>query len=302
MPMLTNYSQRIAATGLGTKEGLINRSKHELRNEFERTINVHFLTAIEPNGQVVQKRIQTYREQNKVDRILSHPDEVLIEGTILLDLLGNDWIIIKTYWRGEVNQVAEIMQLRYKMKWMNSTVLTETRIEVISEPSIRGITDNPFFTIPDNMIYVMMQADSSAKQIKRDQRLMVLGVPYKVTKIDKTSFTNVLIVHLLEDLLGTTDTDEVCDYIAPSPVTVAKIVGPAEIVKDRYRKYTFTINDLPETEIINWSLSNNTDFTLEVLGQTAKVNAVGPIGATTTLTATSINGSANLQTIIRSLV
>jgi len=288
------------AVGIGFKEGLLKRSRDEIRNEFEKTINFHLVEAIEPDQTRIQKRLQTYREQNKKDRVLTHPDEVMIDGTIILDLLGSDWIVVMTHWRGEVIQTCEIMKVKRKMKWMNGDKLVETRMDIIDEPTLKGLSDNPFFTLPRNTQLVLCQLDPETVSIKRGKRLMLLGVPHKVTKIDRTSYENVLIIYCEEDLIGPTDTEDVCDFIAPEPILPLSIKGPDALLSGRKFVYSMYVGDTEESQPVTWEITGG--FGLNILENKAEVTAIGKIGDAETLTATSANGVVSKIVSVKGLL
>lgn len=257
MSYLDNYRSRMFFGDDAVRERKVAEARKRAIKHFMQDPSAFTVTAEEPNGTKVQKRIRVINEsvlkQLNPERtyskfIVPHPDEPMKSGTILFGLYEVDWIVTAVTGLGDVHQQATLQKLNEVLSYKDEKGTVQELYAAVNGVSRLGdgILDMNLYMFPDEMIKVRVQSTEKTRGLKPNIRFKVADKYYTLVKVD--SYTDEGIINWI----ARQDLEEHSDIAPPPPIpVVGDIVGSDKIT--RAKTYTYTA---PEG-VVAWSLSSN---------------------------------------------
>jgi hypothetical protein len=231
MDYFDKYSERLRVQGTTAADNAEQRMIADMRKFWENNPSFRRVCVIEPNGTQKYLRIQTAKKTVGVDKIYIHPDDRIVSGTIILNLQEYSWLVLDVRYTGHIFQQANIVRINRILKYMDDGIVKTVYTRVKGFSRVDGIDEYYYFTLPENTINIFIPTNNETKKLKRDKRLMIDGLPYRISRIDNFTHDGVTILFAVEDIRNPNDTDEIADYQeSVIPITTEiQIQGPTEI-------------------------------------------------------------------------
>jgi hypothetical protein len=278
MSAFDHYRTKFQQTKEGTKEAEQENLKRAISQDFTRKATFRLGIQVSPTGEESQIRLQTTRKRGFKSEFLVHPEDILTPGNLVKDLSGKEWIVEEVVDIGEVMLKATLYQSNFTLKWMlKPGEEIETPIRVMAKTQLDALDQEKYLYLPSDMKILLLPLDEKTKSIKRQKRLMIDGLPYKVVKDEKFDYEGCLTLTVEETQKGEWDSEEVCDYHkpvepTPPPQPTTYITGPTTILRNFSEKYYLFVGT---TQVITgaiWTI-NNPLFSLSVKDGVATVEA-----------------------------
>ena len=266
MSYFDKYSERIRAQGTLTARTGEDRLTNSLRRDWDTSISAVKVAVRTPEGALKNVRIQTARKTVGMDKIYVHPDDQLHSGDIIVSLQDFSWLILDTKLIGQVYKQANMVRINRIIKWVKDGIIYEQAVRVKNFSRVDGVDDYYFFTMPENTVNIFLPLNEKTATIRRDERFMIDGFPYKVTRLDSFSYTGVIVLYIVEDIRNPGDTDEIADYVEPIPPITNDVFieGPSEIPYGLDAIYT--VSTANTTVPATWNIPTESWFTVTELG------------------------------------
>lgn len=309
LSIFDDYSIRLGAKRTGERELKKAKMRTYLTSTFEADPAFYQCACVFPDGSLGTRRVKIIHrdfivelnpDRNKSFYFHAHPDEELLEGTILLDLFGKDWMITASSNMNDILDRGMMQQVNYDLKWITDGVLYESPV-VLSGVSRRsdGIDEKRTMILPEDSISITLPLNDKSITIKRDTRFIIHGAAFRTTKIDRYTSDELVGLIVVEDLHGPNDNMElgIADYTTlvtpqtPTGSTYILIYGSDTIRIGQTQQYTtkIVVNDIETSNPITFTVDKPdlVELTTVQNSLTMKAKNVIPnIGEKITLTAT----------------
>ena len=272
MSIFDNYGKRILNKDTQARSRKIEQAKYGISKKFEEDPSYFWVNAIEPDGitsstkklRIVNADYVTHLNPARVNSryFIGHPEDKFLSGTVLFDLYESDWMVISSANLTSILDRGMLQKINFIGKWISEGNIYEN-YAVITGVSRRsdGIDENYYMVIPDDSILLSFPKNNTTSTLKRDARLLVYGMPYKITRIDAYTDPNTYYMIAKEDQIGPNDNIElgICDYYQQETSEEIAIRGDTYITHGSTYKY-FVAN-LPENDtILYWTIASGNSY------------------------------------------
>ena len=271
MSIFTNYSERMLHRDSSARQRRIDRIKHSVARNFEADPSFFALNALEPDGTTTSfKRIKvinadyvTHLNPARINSryFIGHPEDEILSGTVLFNLYESDWMVTSSANLTSVLDRGMLQKINYVARWLYNGVVHEN-YAVITGVSRRsdGIEENRYMILPDDSIMFHFPKNEVTSTLKRDTRLIVEGMPYRITRIDSYTDPNTYYMIANEDQIGANDNMElgIADYFETEVNEDMIIIGESYISYGV--TYQYVVDNLEDNVITNWEIVQGMEF------------------------------------------
>lgn len=206
MSIYDNYYKRMINSAKGEKERRLERMSYSITSKFDQDTAYEKLDAIEPDGTITTKELKvihgdyiTHLNPNRIQSLyfVGIPGQKLTAGTVLKNLMDNDWMVTASSELTGLLYRGMIQILNYPdFKWVFDGKLYSSPA-IVSGVSRRsdGIEEKRVMVLPEDAIAVSVPANEITNFLERDIRFLVFDTPYKITKVDR--YTDPYLVNII---------------------------------------------------------------------------------------------------------
>jgi hypothetical protein len=260
MSIIEGYKSRLQALK-GNKNSELEQIKREIRQTYTLPSSREDVFVKDVDGVERPIRLQTTKKRGMISEFNLHPDDEVLPGEVLVGLLDSEWIVTEVRNVGDAFSRLIAHKVVDTVGWMKSPGMKVFTPLALYRQSVTSLPDYEiasFFKLGTDIRHIIMPRDKNTEFLKRQKRLMIDGIPYKITGIERLAFPRCLILTLEETTLGEWDSETICDEFEPvptvDPMIGPKLHGPDLIPQGTSASYTLRNNTMPLAS--TWTLSN----------------------------------------------
>lgn len=324
LSIFQDYGNRLQAKNTGERQRRIDRIQQDMSSKFESDLAFFELECILPDKTRTTRRIKVIHrdfiielnpDRNKSLYFHAHPDEDLPEGSILLDLFKQNWMVTASSNMNEIMDRGVIQQVNWRLKWIFEGAIVDAHA-VLSGVSRRsdGVDEKRAMVLPEDAILITVPVNEDTIHLERDMRFIIWGAAFKITKVDRYTHDELIYIIVVEDFVGSNDNlylsiadydkyeepeELVGSYITLEGKTALRLSEPETYVAEVF------ISDMPTTNVVNYTITNSDLIEYSVVGNELAVivkNNFSNISKTFTITAEHAGLTIEKIVTIRGLV